>query len=191
MLTITLPVTRASPTSPPSARETGQQLTAPIPDSTFMLGLHLQQCVKNLHLCSGGPPLTQRRNQWQTSDRSSQHQFPCRPARCPQVPPQAETPRGPPSEASMSTACKKPGCLSRKLSPLLVGIYLFLLHFIFTFFFFCYNFLRTFLNFKCCFWILSDIVIPGTNSSAASQTRIPAGESIHVIRGTKGTKPRK
>ncbi|XP_013857229.1 helicase ARIP4 isoform X2 [Austrofundulus limnaeus] len=33
----------------------------------------------------------------------------------------------------------------------------------------------------------TDIVIPGTNSSTDTQTRIPAGESIHVIRGTKGT----
>ncbi|XP_053281197.1 helicase ARIP4 isoform X1 [Pleuronectes platessa] len=33
----------------------------------------------------------------------------------------------------------------------------------------------------------NDIVIPGTNSSADVQARIPAGESIHIIRGTKGT----
>uniref|UniRef100_A0A8P4GJX6 Helicase C-terminal domain-containing protein n=1 Tax=Dicentrarchus labrax TaxID=13489 RepID=A0A8P4GJX6_DICLA len=33
----------------------------------------------------------------------------------------------------------------------------------------------------------TDIVIPGTNSSTDVQTRITAGESIHVIRGTKGT----
>ncbi|XP_061113625.1 helicase ARIP4 isoform X2 [Conger conger] len=33
----------------------------------------------------------------------------------------------------------------------------------------------------------TDIVIPGTNSSADVQARISAGESIHVIRGTKGT----
>uniref|UniRef100_A0A7N8XEZ4 Helicase ARIP4-like n=1 Tax=Mastacembelus armatus TaxID=205130 RepID=A0A7N8XEZ4_9TELE len=33
----------------------------------------------------------------------------------------------------------------------------------------------------------SDIVIPGTNSSTDVQARITAGESIHVIRGTKGT----
>ncbi|XP_076132128.1 helicase ARIP4-like isoform X1 [Alosa pseudoharengus] len=33
----------------------------------------------------------------------------------------------------------------------------------------------------------TDIVIPGTNSTKDVQTRIPAGESIHVIRGTKGT----
>uniref|UniRef100_A0A8C5CXE3 Uncharacterized protein n=1 Tax=Gadus morhua TaxID=8049 RepID=A0A8C5CXE3_GADMO len=32
----------------------------------------------------------------------------------------------------------------------------------------------------------TDIVIPGTNSSANVQARIGAGESIHVIRGTKG-----
>ncbi|KAM4737933.1 helicase ARIP4-like isoform 2-T2 [Anableps anableps] len=33
----------------------------------------------------------------------------------------------------------------------------------------------------------TDIVIPGTNSSTDVQARINAGESIHVIRGTKGT----
>ncbi|KAM6983009.1 helicase ARIP4-like isoform 1-T1 [Tautogolabrus adspersus] len=33
----------------------------------------------------------------------------------------------------------------------------------------------------------TDIVIPGTNSSTDVQTTITAGESIHVIRGTKGT----
>ncbi|XP_034551478.1 helicase ARIP4-like isoform X2 [Notolabrus celidotus] len=33
----------------------------------------------------------------------------------------------------------------------------------------------------------TDIVIPGTNSSTDVQARIPAGESIHIIRGTKGT----
>uniref|UniRef100_A0A8C9VQM4 RAD54 like 2 n=1 Tax=Scleropages formosus TaxID=113540 RepID=A0A8C9VQM4_SCLFO len=33
----------------------------------------------------------------------------------------------------------------------------------------------------------TDIVIPGTNSSSDVQARISAGESIHVIRGTKGT----
>ncbi|XP_075949419.1 helicase ARIP4-like isoform X2 [Anarhichas minor] len=33
----------------------------------------------------------------------------------------------------------------------------------------------------------SDIVIPGTNSSTDVQARIIAGESIHIIRGTKGT----
>uniref|UniRef100_A0A667WNK5 RAD54 like 2 n=1 Tax=Myripristis murdjan TaxID=586833 RepID=A0A667WNK5_9TELE len=33
----------------------------------------------------------------------------------------------------------------------------------------------------------TDIVIPGTNSSTDVQARISAGESIHVIRGTKGT----
>ncbi|KAL6119976.1 rad54l2 [Pungitius sinensis] len=33
----------------------------------------------------------------------------------------------------------------------------------------------------------SDIVIPGTNSSTDVQARITAGESIHIIRGTKGT----
>ncbi|XP_036434556.1 helicase ARIP4-like isoform X2 [Colossoma macropomum] len=35
--------------------------------------------------------------------------------------------------------------------------------------------------------ITTDIVIPGTNSSSDMQARISAGESIHVIRGTKGT----
>uniref|UniRef100_A0AAR2IR36 RAD54 like 2 n=1 Tax=Pygocentrus nattereri TaxID=42514 RepID=A0AAR2IR36_PYGNA len=34
--------------------------------------------------------------------------------------------------------------------------------------------------------ITTDIVIPGTNSSSDMQARISAGESIHVIRGTKG-----
>uniref|UniRef100_A0A8C6TA83 RAD54 like 2 n=1 Tax=Neogobius melanostomus TaxID=47308 RepID=A0A8C6TA83_9GOBI len=33
----------------------------------------------------------------------------------------------------------------------------------------------------------TDIVIPGTNSSTDVQARILAGESIHIIRGTKGT----
>ncbi|XP_053724761.1 helicase ARIP4 isoform X1 [Synchiropus splendidus] len=33
----------------------------------------------------------------------------------------------------------------------------------------------------------SDIVIPGTNSTTDVQARISAGESIHVIRGSKGT----
>uniref|UniRef100_A0A3Q2TIX6 RAD54 like 2 n=1 Tax=Fundulus heteroclitus TaxID=8078 RepID=A0A3Q2TIX6_FUNHE len=33
----------------------------------------------------------------------------------------------------------------------------------------------------------TDIVIPGTNNSTDVQARITAGESIHVIRGTKGT----
>ncbi|XP_012681482.2 helicase ARIP4-like isoform X2 [Clupea harengus] len=33
----------------------------------------------------------------------------------------------------------------------------------------------------------TDMVIPGTNSTKDGQTRIAAGESIHVIRGTKGT----
>ncbi|XP_007575196.1 helicase ARIP4-like isoform X2 [Poecilia formosa] len=33
----------------------------------------------------------------------------------------------------------------------------------------------------------TDIVIPGTNNSTDVQARINAGESIHVIRGTKGT----
>lgn len=33
-----------------------------------------------------------------------------------------------------------------------------------------------------------DIVIPGTNSSTDVQARITAGESIHVIRGTKGSR---
>ncbi|XP_024148626.1 helicase ARIP4 isoform X3 [Oryzias melastigma] len=33
----------------------------------------------------------------------------------------------------------------------------------------------------------TDIIIPGTNSSKDVQARITAGESIHVIRGTKGT----
>ncbi|KAM6924905.1 helicase ARIP4-like [Xenentodon cancila] len=33
----------------------------------------------------------------------------------------------------------------------------------------------------------TDIVIPGTNSSSDVQARITSGESIHVIRGTKGT----
>lgn len=33
----------------------------------------------------------------------------------------------------------------------------------------------------------TDIVIPGSNSSTDVQARITAGESIHVIRGTKGT----
>ncbi|XP_018530642.1 helicase ARIP4 isoform X3 [Lates calcarifer] len=33
----------------------------------------------------------------------------------------------------------------------------------------------------------TDIVIPGTNSSTDVQARITAGESIHIIRGTKGT----
>ncbi|XP_059188320.1 helicase ARIP4-like isoform X2 [Centropristis striata] len=33
----------------------------------------------------------------------------------------------------------------------------------------------------------TDIVIPGTNSSTDVQARINAGESIHIIRGTKGT----
>ncbi|XP_070765882.1 helicase ARIP4-like [Enoplosus armatus] len=33
----------------------------------------------------------------------------------------------------------------------------------------------------------TDFVIPGTNSSTDVQARITAGESIHVIRGTKGT----
>ncbi|XP_030639905.1 helicase ARIP4 isoform X2 [Chanos chanos] len=33
----------------------------------------------------------------------------------------------------------------------------------------------------------TDIVIPGTNSSTVVQARIRAGESIHLIRGTKGT----
>lgn len=31
-----------------------------------------------------------------------------------------------------------------------------------------------------------DIVIPGLNSSTDVQARISAGESIHIIRGTKG-----
>lgn len=31
-----------------------------------------------------------------------------------------------------------------------------------------------------------DIVIPGLNSSTDVQARINAGESIHIIRGTKG-----
>lgn len=30
------------------------------------------------------------------------------------------------------------------------------------------------------------MVIPGTNSSTDVQARITAGESIHIIRGTKG-----
>ncbi|XP_028265315.1 helicase ARIP4-like isoform X2 [Parambassis ranga] len=33
----------------------------------------------------------------------------------------------------------------------------------------------------------TDIVIPGTNSSTDCQARIPTGESIHIIKGTKGT----
>lgn len=33
---------------------------------------------------------------------------------------------------------------------------------------------------------LPDIVIPGTNTSTDVQARISAGESIHIIRGTKG-----
>ncbi|KAK3540509.1 hypothetical protein QTP70_032473 [Hemibagrus guttatus] len=33
----------------------------------------------------------------------------------------------------------------------------------------------------------TDIVIPGTNNSTETQTKISAGESIHIIRGTKGT----
>ncbi|KAM8830465.1 helicase ARIP4-like isoform 2-T3 [Synchiropus picturatus] len=33
----------------------------------------------------------------------------------------------------------------------------------------------------------TDIVIPGTNSSTDVQARIPAGQSIHVIRGSKGS----
>ncbi|KAM9475031.1 helicase ARIP4-like [Clarias gariepinus] len=33
----------------------------------------------------------------------------------------------------------------------------------------------------------TDIVIPGSNNSADTQTKISAGESIHIIRGTKGT----
>uniref|UniRef100_A0A3P8V5Z9 RAD54 like 2 n=1 Tax=Cynoglossus semilaevis TaxID=244447 RepID=A0A3P8V5Z9_CYNSE len=33
----------------------------------------------------------------------------------------------------------------------------------------------------------TDIVIPGTNTSSDAQTRITAGESIHIIKGTKGT----
>ncbi|XP_063064925.1 helicase ARIP4-like isoform X2 [Engraulis encrasicolus] len=33
----------------------------------------------------------------------------------------------------------------------------------------------------------TDMFIPGTNSTKDTQTRISAGESIHVIRGTKGT----
>ncbi|XP_056357189.1 helicase ARIP4 isoform X1 [Oenanthe melanoleuca] len=33
----------------------------------------------------------------------------------------------------------------------------------------------------------TDIVIPGTNTSTDVQARISAGESIHIIRGTKGT----
>lgn len=39
----------------------------------------------------------------------------------------------------------------------------------------------------------SDLVIPGTNSSTDVQARIAAGESIHIIRGTKGKikKPKK
>lgn len=32
----------------------------------------------------------------------------------------------------------------------------------------------------------TDIVIPGANSSTDVQARISAGESIHVIRGSKG-----
>lgn len=32
----------------------------------------------------------------------------------------------------------------------------------------------------------SDIVIPGANNSSNTQTKINAGESIHIIRGTKG-----
>lgn len=43
-----------------------------------------------------------------------------------------------------------------------------------------------------CFFMVSclcfsDIVIPGSNSSTDVQARIGAGESIHVIRGSKGT----
>lgn len=34
--------------------------------------------------------------------------------------------------------------------------------------------------------LLPDIVIPGTNTSTDVQARISAGESIHIIRGTKG-----
>ncbi|XP_060787681.1 helicase ARIP4-like isoform X2 [Neoarius graeffei] len=33
----------------------------------------------------------------------------------------------------------------------------------------------------------TDIVIPGANNSSNTQTKINAGESIHIIRGTKGT----
>ncbi|XP_053092504.1 helicase ARIP4-like isoform X3 [Pangasianodon hypophthalmus] len=33
----------------------------------------------------------------------------------------------------------------------------------------------------------TDIVIPGANNSSETQTKISAGESIHIIRGTKGT----
>lgn len=33
----------------------------------------------------------------------------------------------------------------------------------------------------------SDIVIPGANSTTDVQARIGAGESIHVIKGSKGT----
>lgn len=40
----------------------------------------------------------------------------------------------------------------------------------------------------CLPWSFIDIVIPGTNSSTDVQARITAGESIHIIRGTKGTK---
>lgn len=32
----------------------------------------------------------------------------------------------------------------------------------------------------------SDIVIPGANNSSDTQTKISAGESVHIIRGTKG-----
>lgn len=35
---------------------------------------------------------------------------------------------------------------------------------------------------------LSDIVIPGTNNVTDVQARISTGESIHIIRGTKGNK---
>lgn len=34
--------------------------------------------------------------------------------------------------------------------------------------------------------LFTDIVIPGLNSTTDVQARINAGESVHIIRGTKG-----
>lgn len=36
------------------------------------------------------------------------------------------------------------------------------------------------------FFYCSDIVIPGTNKLSKTQSKISAGESIHIIKGTKG-----
>lgn len=125
-LTTTLPVTRASPTSPPSVRGTGQWLRAATMKTSTNITkrsckeLPILNWTNKENLFTGARPLGLKKSQWPVSVLCSLLQFQWCHVRRLQPLLQETVHPDPALEVFLSPACKKPECLCRRSSSPLV-----------------------------------------------------------------------